>query len=388
MSDRTTCEYKKLGKVAELIAGSTPSRTRPEYYASSAGLPWAKIENLDQGEIFETKEYLSRQGAALVKRIPKGAVLVSVIGTIGKIGLAGRELAANQQILAVAFRPESGILPKYGYYYLKFCREKLKKIAYSAVEKRISAGQLEEYVLPMPDLERQQEIISVMEKLECYEKQQKEKLALAQEYEERLSFSAMLDVNLYRAGVCARELCSLYRESVQQTGRLCESTLWHVFAGWEKDKNGKYLRQEQERETVRRKDVAGDILQRERMHVHACSDEQGFDTDDMCGEAQDAYIAHRMSDRAVLHKVSDCEALQSMKVQVSEQLETYVDEVLCQAAGTCLDQEEMEQYLAKSAYEEYQRARENSEFLMRAAFAQYVCGEGKSWFMREWHSRT
>lgn len=51
----------KLESLARLISGRTPEREQKEYYAET-GTPWVKIENLDQGYIRETAEYLSEQG--------------------------------------------------------------------------------------------------------------------------------------------------------------------------------------------------------------------------------------------------------------------------------------------------------------------------------------
>ncbi|MFR0790591.1 MAG: restriction endonuclease subunit S [Lachnospiraceae bacterium] len=95
----------KLESLARLISGRTPEREQKEYYAET-GTPWVKIENLDQGYIRETAEYLSEQGKEKVNLVPENSVLFSIVGTVGKVGIAGRELATNQQIVSlILMRP-------------------------------------------------------------------------------------------------------------------------------------------------------------------------------------------------------------------------------------------------------------------------------------------
>ena len=92
----------KLESLARLISGRTPEREQKEYYAET-GTPWVKIENLDQGYIREASEYLSEQGKEKVNLVPENSVLFSIVGTVGKVGIAGRELATNQQIVSLIF---------------------------------------------------------------------------------------------------------------------------------------------------------------------------------------------------------------------------------------------------------------------------------------------
>ena len=107
----------QLDAVAQLVSGRTPQREQKEYYAQE-GTPWVKIENLDQGFITQATEYLSPKGREKVNLVPENSVLFSIVGTVGKVGIAGVELATNQQIVALIF-DEAKVLPLYGYYYLR-----------------------------------------------------------------------------------------------------------------------------------------------------------------------------------------------------------------------------------------------------------------------------
>ena len=155
----------KLESLARLISGRTPEREQKEYYAET-GTPWVKIENLDQGYIRETAEYLSEQGKEKVNLVPENSVLFSIVGTVGKVGIAGRELATNQQIVSLIF-DETRVLPLYGYYALRYHAEEIRKLSNQTTMALISRKTLGQYRIYVPDsLEKQQEIVDKLRRFE------------------------------------------------------------------------------------------------------------------------------------------------------------------------------------------------------------------------------
>jgi type I restriction enzyme, S subunit len=86
---------------------------------TGGGYPFVKPGNLDQGKpITQTEETLSERGISLARKLRCGTVLVSCIGSLGKIGVAGTELATNQQLNAIEFTP--GLVDDmYGYHFCK-----------------------------------------------------------------------------------------------------------------------------------------------------------------------------------------------------------------------------------------------------------------------------
>ena len=85
--------------VVRWIKGSTPERSHKEYYTNKPGIPWARAGDLNGGILVNTEEYLTAEGAEQIKGwVPKGTVLLSVSGTIGKTAIAGIDLKINQAI--------------------------------------------------------------------------------------------------------------------------------------------------------------------------------------------------------------------------------------------------------------------------------------------------
>lgn len=175
----------KLESLARLISGRTPEREQKEYYAET-GTPWVKIENLDQGYIQETSEYLSEQGKEKVNLVPENSVLFSIVGTVGKVGIAGRELATNQQIVSLIF-DETRVLPLYGYYALRYHAEEIRKLSNQTTMALISRKTLGQYRIYVPDsLEKQQEIVDNLRRFEEIKLKKEEMRSRMEQYEQVL----------------------------------------------------------------------------------------------------------------------------------------------------------------------------------------------------------
>ena len=102
---------ENLGSQAEILTGNTPSTKQPEYYGSA--LPWARPADLDNGPVVEeTERALSSSGRSVARVVPRCSILVVCIGaTLGKAGIAGHEMAINQQINAIL--PSNRIAPEF-----------------------------------------------------------------------------------------------------------------------------------------------------------------------------------------------------------------------------------------------------------------------------------
>lgn len=175
----------KLESLARLISGRTPEREQKEYYAET-GTPWVKIENLDQGYIREASEYLSEQGKEKVNLVPENSVLFSIVGTVGKVGIAGRELATNQQIVSLIF-DETRVLPLYGYYALRYHAEEIRKLSNQTTMALISRKTLGQYRIYVPDsLEKQQEIVDKLRRFEEIKLKKEEMRSRMERYEQVL----------------------------------------------------------------------------------------------------------------------------------------------------------------------------------------------------------
>lgn len=95
-------EICKLGDYGKVVTGNTPPTKDVENYENGKYL-WASPADLGTIKaITETKTKLSAKGFSKTRILPKGSVLVTCIGsTIGKTGMATKEMSTNQQINSI-----------------------------------------------------------------------------------------------------------------------------------------------------------------------------------------------------------------------------------------------------------------------------------------------
>lgn len=111
-----------LREVADLVTGATPPR-EPGCYGGAIPLfrPGDLPGDLDPpGPLHAARDTVTELGARHGRLLPPGAVLVSCIGLLGKVGLLGEAALTNQQLTALIPRP--GIVPEYLYYWAQTLR--------------------------------------------------------------------------------------------------------------------------------------------------------------------------------------------------------------------------------------------------------------------------
>ncbi len=156
-------EWKELKAVARITTGNTPLKKNIEYY-SNGTFPFVKPPDLgSEKPIYETAEYLSDVGFKKAKPIASNSILVCCIGSIGKIGIAGRELATNQQINAITF--DSQVSFKWGYYFSLTLEKLMKSMANVAVVSIINKSTFSCIQIPLPPLPEQQRIVKKLDAL-------------------------------------------------------------------------------------------------------------------------------------------------------------------------------------------------------------------------------
>lgn len=149
-----------IRSVAQVVTGNTPPKSDEANYGND--VPWVKPPELGSTEpIVATSEMLSAQGAERARVLPKDAVLVSCIGSIGRVGIAGVPLATNQQINAVVCGP--GLLPRFAMYWFMHSADALSAAANSAVVPILNKGNFEKMPIPVWPLREQARIVELLD---------------------------------------------------------------------------------------------------------------------------------------------------------------------------------------------------------------------------------
>ena len=170
--------------MGQIITGSTPSTKDSENYSSNdycfikpSDLP---INNI--GRISFSEYYLSNKGYKLSRHLPKGTVLVSCIGSIGKIGILEVEATCNQQINAII--PNINIDSCYLAYSIYSIKEEMIRKANAPVVPIINKTDFSSFQVPVPPKEVQIKIVteldSISESITLLQKQVKDLDSLSQ----------------------------------------------------------------------------------------------------------------------------------------------------------------------------------------------------------------
>lgn len=173
-------ELKSLGDLGEVVTGNTPSKKHPEYYGNA--IPWVKPSDLDRRDpISRTDEYLSKEGTKHARVLPENTVMVSCIGNLGKVGIAGARLATNQQINSIIFN-EKKVYYKYGYYACKRLQTILEHYAPATTLQIITKSRFSEIRIPVPPLSTQRKIASILDKCESARSKREEANCFTDEF--------------------------------------------------------------------------------------------------------------------------------------------------------------------------------------------------------------
>lgn len=150
-------DVKQLGIIASIATGNTP----PTNDVANYGDEFLFVSPVDLGHtkyITCTEKMLSKKGYAISRRFPKDSILFVCIGsTIGKCGIASKELTSNQQINAIL---PSLFSTNYIYYAVSSVAPKIKSLAGEQAVPIVNKTQFSETVIPLPPTKAEQEAIA------------------------------------------------------------------------------------------------------------------------------------------------------------------------------------------------------------------------------------
>jgi type I restriction enzyme S subunit len=157
-------EIYKIGEIASVVGGGTPSTKVDEYYGGN--IPWLTPKDLSNhtskyiksGARNITELGLERSSARL---LPKGTVLFTSRAPIGYIAIAQNEVTTNQGFKSLICDEELAH-NEYIYYLLKSKVKEIENIATGSTFKEISGGVLKEFEIELPPLPIQKKIARIL----------------------------------------------------------------------------------------------------------------------------------------------------------------------------------------------------------------------------------
>ncbi|MBV2128638.1 restriction endonuclease subunit S [Arsukibacterium indicum] len=151
-----------LEMIGEVVTGKTPSKKNSEYFGGA--IPFIKPGDVnDQGNIEFTDEHLTELGAATVPTIPKGSIVVTCIGNLGRCAITTERSATNQQINSVL--PFSNVDVKFIYYQMRTLKEWMVSESSATTVTIINKSKFSQAPLVLPPLAEQKVIAEKLDTL-------------------------------------------------------------------------------------------------------------------------------------------------------------------------------------------------------------------------------
>ena len=182
-------EYKELGEIFNLKNGYTPSKSNSEYW-ENGDVNWFRIEDINtNGGILENS--IQRVNIKGIKGnlFAAKSLIVSTTATIGKHALILKEFICNQQFTCLTIKEnyEKIYNSKFMYYYFFKISELVKKNLKVSSFPSVDMDKFKKFLIPLPPLEVQEEIVRILDDYtksveELKEKLNKELIARKKQY--------------------------------------------------------------------------------------------------------------------------------------------------------------------------------------------------------------
>jgi type I restriction enzyme, S subunit len=161
-------EVKKIRRVFNVINGSTPSSSNPEYWDGE--INWVTPDDLgllENDTIYETRRKITVSGyeSCGTTLVPVGCIVLSTRAPIGHLALTGVPLCSNQGCRLLALRNEQNNT-KYFYYLLFVARPELEGLGQGSTFKELSRTNLENVEISYPPIDEQGDIVRCLDE-EC-----------------------------------------------------------------------------------------------------------------------------------------------------------------------------------------------------------------------------
>jgi type I restriction enzyme, S subunit len=156
-----------LSEVVELVGGGTPKTTISEYW--NGDIPWLSVVDFNTGRkyVTDTEKKITKAGFenSSTKLLNAGDIIISARGTVGAMAVLSKPMTFNQScygLRGVANKSDSSFI----YYLVKDAVEGLQQISHGGVFDTITRDTFKDITLPIPPIEEQKAIASVLSSLD------------------------------------------------------------------------------------------------------------------------------------------------------------------------------------------------------------------------------
>lgn len=191
-------EFRKLGEISNFRRGSFPQPYgNKEWYGGEGAMPFIQVADIEDNMQLakKTKRLISRLAQPMSVFAPKGSIIISLQGSIGRIAVTQYDAYIDRTV-AIFTNISKNIIPKYFVYQLQSIFKIKEKTARGSTIKTITKEEFTNFEIPLPPLEVQKEIVRILDAFTAHTAElQAELQARKEQYEYYRNKSLTFDEN-------------------------------------------------------------------------------------------------------------------------------------------------------------------------------------------------
>ncbi|MBM4425403.1 MAG: restriction endonuclease subunit S, partial [Chloroflexi bacterium] len=159
----------KIGDVAVVTSGGTPSRDNPTYWGGD--IPWIKTGELIDGDIYDSEEHITEEGMknSSARLFPPETILIALYGqgqTRGRTARLMIEATTNQACCAILPTPEI-LDSRFTQYWQRSLYYEMREKSHGGAQPNWNGGMIKNIEIALPPLDEQRRIVAYLDGLQA-----------------------------------------------------------------------------------------------------------------------------------------------------------------------------------------------------------------------------
>jgi type I restriction enzyme S subunit len=198
---RRTPQWPKvpLRQVATVQNGTTPSRTRSDYWAGGT-VPWLPTGKVHEREIWTADEHITTKALeqCSLRVVPAGSVLVAMIGqgkTRGAAAFLQTDATINQNFAAVTPAPD--LNGRFLFHMLDASYDALRHASQGSSQGALNCRLVGDFLVPLPPREQQDDLARHFDAIGMALTRAEEQMQRTHELQRQLTESVLMDKHVH-----------------------------------------------------------------------------------------------------------------------------------------------------------------------------------------------
>ena len=163
-------KVKKLGDVCKIISGGTPDRKNEEYWKNGT-IPWVKTTELQNNELSDIGEYITKKGLeeSAAKIVPANTILLAMYGqgkTRGMTAFLQIEASTNQACACILPTDSKELTQRFIWYFLIMNYENIRNLAVGCNQLNLNSNLVKNIQLPVPPISLQNTFAAFVQQID------------------------------------------------------------------------------------------------------------------------------------------------------------------------------------------------------------------------------